>query len=147
MLSEEGLVFLVSCMNSCSCGDGVTVVVVVVVVVVVAEDVVGFAGACSVVVGDSEGLNVMFVIAIASSLAVAVTEPTAGGCADVDVVVFCFSPAPSIEPIYIMIATRSFSSIFPSKALMPWSNPSLYCAGFFSSSVFERFAASFCCCV
>ena len=61
----------------------------------------GFAGACSVVVGDSEGLNVMFVIAIASSLAVAVTEPTAGGCAEV--VVFCFSPAPSIEPIYIMI--------------------------------------------
>jgi len=106
---------------------------------------VGFAGACSVVGGDSEGLNVMFVIAIASSLAVAVTEPTAGGCADVDVVVFCFSPAPSIEPIYIMIPTRSFSSIFPSKALMPWSNPSLYCAGFLSSSsaVFERFAASF----
>ena len=65
-----------------------------------ASVVVGFAGASVVVVGDSEGLNVMFVIAIASSLAVAVTEPTAGGCADV--VVFCFSTAaPALSLIHI----------------------------------------------
>ena len=68
-----------------------------VVVVVVAEDVVGFAGARSGVgVGDDEGLTVTEVIAIDSSLDVAVTE-NPSCCADV--VVFSFSPAPpSNEP-------------------------------------------------
>ena len=94
-LSGVGLVFLVNSITS-SCGDGGTVVVAVVVVVVVA-DVVGFAGARSVVgVGDDEGLTVTDVIAIDSSLDVAVTE-NPSCCADV--VVFSFSPAPpSIEP-------------------------------------------------
>ena len=71
--------------------------VVAVVLVVVVADVVGFAGARSVVgVGDDEGLTVTDVIAIDSSLDVAVTE-NPSCCADV--VVFSFSPAPpSIEP-------------------------------------------------
>ena len=95
-LSGVGLVFLVNSITS-SCGDGGTVVVAVVLVVVVA-DVVGFAGARSVVgVGDDEGLTVTEVIAIDSSLDVAVTENPSCCCADV--VVFSFSPAPpSNEP-------------------------------------------------
>ena len=98
-----------------------------------ASVVVGFAA--SVVVGTAEELTVTVAIAVATlAVAVAVVTVTAGYC-DVDL----FLLSSIVLTTCIMTARRSLSFIFPSKAVMPWSIPFLYSAGFFSS-VFERFA-------
>ena len=67
-------------------------------------------------------------VAVAPSAAVAVT--VTGGC---NIVCFIFSS--SVVTTWAMIAIRSLSSIFLSKAVMPWSIPLSY--------IFERFAALF----
>ena len=74
-------------------------------------------------------------VAVASPVAVVVTV-TAGS----NVVGFVFSF--NVLTTCAMTPRRSLSPIFPSKAVMPWSIPFLYSAGFFSS-IFERFAALF----
>ena len=99
--------------------------------------VVGFAA--SAVVGAAEEFTVAVAVAVAvASSAVAVAVTVTAGCNVVDLF---FSSI--VLTAYTMTARRSLSSIFPSKALRPWSIPFLYSAGFFSLSVFERFAPSF----